>query len=170
MPWKECNLMSERKEFAMFAMQNKLSMKQLCLRYSISRKTGYKILARYRESGEAGLADRSRRPDHSPFRTPSDMEDLVLSVYAEIPWGGRKIRKVLANLGIAKVPSASTITAILHRHGCISEKEAIKRHPWIRFERPEPNDLWQMDVTGHFKSSHLWALQNQPLFLTMKIG
>ena len=150
MPWKECDHMSERKEFSLFARTNELSMKELCHRFGISRKTGYKILSRFREQGEAGLADRSRRPHYSPFRTSPEIEKEVLSIRAEHPWGGRKIRKVLMNRGIEDVPAISTITSILRRNGCISNEESMKRKPWIRFERPHPNDLWQMDFKGHF--------------------
>jgi len=144
--------MSERKEFALFAMKNELPMKQLCDRFGISRKTGYKLLARFKKDGEAGLAELSRRPSHSSFKTPPDMEKHILSIRAEHTWCGRKIRTFLVKRGIAKVPSASTITAILHRNGCISKEESSKRDAFIRFERPEPNDLWQMDFKGYFET------------------
>jgi transposase InsO family protein len=72
-------------------------------------------------------------------------------VRAEHPtWGGRKIRRVLETEGLAPPPSASTITAILRRHGQLDGPRAGERRDWVRFERPEPNDLWQMDFKGHF--------------------
>jgi transposase InsO family protein len=79
------------------------------------------------------------------------MEEAVLGVRDEHPcWGGRKIRRRLVNLGKEGVPSASTITEILRRHGRI-EKEASRRAaPGRRFEHARPNDLWQMDFKGHF--------------------
>ena len=44
----------------------------------------------------------------------------MLAVRDEHPaWGGRKIRRRLQDLEHQPVPSASTITAILHRHGRI---------------------------------------------------
>jgi transposase InsO family protein len=48
------------------------------------------------------------------------------------------------------VPAASTITAILHRHGRIDPEESVKHKAWRRFEARAPNDLWQMDFKGHF--------------------
>jgi transposase InsO family protein len=51
------------------------------------------------------------------------------------------------------VPAASTITAILHRHGRIPKEESAKRGPWQRFEREAPNDLWQMDFKGDFRTA-----------------
>jgi len=48
------------------------------------------------------------------------------------------------------VPSASTITAILHRHGRIADAASAGHKPFKRFERAAPNELWQMDYKGHF--------------------
>jgi len=47
------------------------------------------------------------------------------------------------------VPAASTVTAILRRHGALGRRAGEHPGPWKRFERPRPNDLWQMDFKGH---------------------
>ena len=108
-------------------------------------------MKREREGGESGLADRSRRPHRSPRRTDGEVETQVLGVRQEHQaWGGRKIRRVLQDQGKAQVPSASTITAILHRHEQIDLDEAQKHKPMVRFVREHPNELWQMDFKGHF--------------------
>ena len=79
------------------------------------------------------------------------MESLVLAVRDEHPaWGGRKIRRRLQDLKHQAVPSASTITAILHRHGRIERVAGTGHKPFERFERAAPNELWQMDYKGHF--------------------
>ena len=98
-----------------------------------------------------GLFDRSRRPLASPFRTPAAMEARVLGLRTEHPvWGGRKIARRLRDLGMEGVPSASTITEILRRHGRLDEARAAAHRPFLRFEHAEPNALWQMDFKGHF--------------------
>ena len=154
MPWKEVKLMSLRMEFISLAMAKGRNMAELCHRFEISRKTGYKWLNRYRAEGEAGLADQSRRPRNSPNATPLAMEEAVLSVRDLHPaWGGRKIRSRLDALGHEGIPAASTITAILKRHGLIDPQESLKHKPWQRFEADEPNDLWQMDFKGHFQAA-----------------
>ncbi|MCH7480666.1 MAG: transposase family protein [Chloroflexi bacterium] len=66
-------------------------------------------------------------------------------------WGGRKIHTRLKNLGQNDVPSPSTITAILHRYGCIDPEEGKKHTPFQRFEMERPNQLWQMDFKGYFR-------------------
>jgi transposase-like protein len=62
MPWLQVTLMSQRKEFVKLAMVDGANMARLCWAFNISRKTGYKWLARYLREGEAGLRDRGRRP------------------------------------------------------------------------------------------------------------
>lgn len=143
--------MSCREEFVGLAQAERVQMSALCRRFGVSRKTGYKWLRRHASAGVSGLLDRSRRPRGSPWRTSEAMEERVLTVRTEHPaWGGRKIRRVLLNAGHDGVPSASTITAILHRHGLIDEAASSKHKAWMRFEHEHPNDLWQMDFKGHF--------------------
>ena len=154
MPWKEVTAMSLRQEFVRFALLEGSNMSELCRRFGISRKTGYKWTARFLKEGVEGLANRSRRPVHSPGKTPPAMEEAVLDVRGRHPaWGGRKIRRRLQNLGWDAAPAVSTITAILKRHGLIDPAESAMRAPWRRFEAEEPNDLWQMDFKGHFSAS-----------------
>jgi transposase InsO family protein len=151
MPWKENTVMSQRREFAHLAMTEEIKMRGLCRRFDISAKTGYKWLHRYQEEGEEGLQDRSRRPHTSPNRTPpSDEQDILAVRHAHSTWGGRKIQRWLSDRGQKSLPCPSTITAILHRHGCIDPAESSKHTPWQRFEAPAPNLLWQMDFKGHF--------------------
>jgi transposase InsO family protein len=143
--------MSQRREFVMLASQEDSNVRQLCRRYGISPTTGYKWLRRACDP-EAVFAERPRVPTHQPSRTPARIEALVLKVRDQhSAWGGRKIRRRLMDLGHAEVPSASTITAILKRHGRIDLKDAAERGAWQRFERQYPNELWQMDFKGHFE-------------------
>ena len=151
MPWSEKSVMSQRHEFVMLFEQEGVNRRELCRRFGVSPTIGYRLLARWRTAGKAGLADRSRRPQHSPGRRSTAMEGLVLAVRDAHPaWGGRKIRRRLQDLEHPAVPSASTITAILHRHGRIEGPASAGHKPFERFERAAPNELWQMDYKGHF--------------------
>ena len=154
MPWLQVTLMSQRKEFIKLAMVEGANLAHLCRGFNISRKTGYKWLARFLGQGEAGLQDRSRRPRVSPGATPQCLEGAVLQVREAHPaWGGRKIRARLQALGWMGIPAASTITAILRRHGKIDTRESQKHRAWQRFEAAAPNELWQMDFKGHFAAA-----------------
>jgi len=149
MPWREFTRMSERSEFAAFASLRGVNMSELCRRYEISRQTGYKWLKRA-DSGEGDFADRSRRPLSSPKRIPPELESLVLAVRERYPfYGGRKIRRCLVADGVEQPPAASTITAVLKRHGLLAPERRLKRD-WQRFEEDDANGLWQMDFKGHF--------------------
>ncbi len=77
MPWRERSTVSLRSEFVPLAAQGGANISELCRRFGISRKTGYKWLRRYREGGATALRDRSRRPRHSPRRKPSLIEAMV---------------------------------------------------------------------------------------------
>jgi transposase InsO family protein len=151
MPWKEVSVMSARREFVTLALTPGANVRELCHRFAISPKTGHKWIARFIAEGKEGLADRSRRPHRSPRRTPDQVEACVVALRRRHPaWGGRKLRRRLGDLGHCRVPSASTITEILRRHGLIDPAESQGRQPWCRFEHEAPNDLWQMDFKGHF--------------------
>jgi len=144
LPWSQVTVKDQREEFVRLARQADANVAELCRRFGISRKTGYKWL------GREQLDDHSRRPHHSPARTPQEREARVLAVRAAHPaWGGRKIAHVLARdegLSIA----ASTVTSVLRRHGLISQAASEAATAWCRFEHERPNALWQMDFKGHF--------------------
>jgi len=151
MAWKEMDTMSLRLEFVRLALHEDANMSQLCRRFSISRKTGYKWLKRYKQNGKEALMDQSRRPHTIPKGTPAEIEELVLQVRDKHPaWGGRKINHLLLRSGHADIPHPSTITDILHRHGRMDADESVKHRAFQRFERERPNELWQMDFKGHF--------------------
>src|SRR5436853_2377874 len=152
MAFREISTLDQRREFISFAMQEGANIRELCRRFGISPQTAYKWLERYRQEGPEGLHDRSRRPMGSPHRTAPAMEAKVLDVRdrSNNAWGGRKIRRRLETLGETEVPAASTITEILRRHDRLTEAGAAEHPgPWQRFERPSPNELWQMDYKGH---------------------
>lgn len=151
MPWKESSTMSQRQEFVMLASADNANIRQLCRRFGISPTIGYKWLGRYQTDGLAGLKDQSRRPKNSPRRSSDKVEQAVVKLRQKHPtWGGRKLCARLKALKEPDVPSASTITAILHRHQLITPEATEQHKPYQRFEHPLPNDLWQMDFKGHF--------------------
>lgn len=158
MPWEEVTLLEKRTEFVNLANLSGSNIKELCSRFGISRKTGYKWLSRARQSAVCdetlmvALTDRSRRPKKSPGQTCAKMEELILELRSEHEWGGRKLAARLKEMGhrAADIPSPSTITAILQRHGLVDSNESAKRVAWHRFEHAAPNILWQMDFKGDF--------------------
>lgn len=150
MPWKAQDVMSLKREFVELAGREGANRRELCRRFGISPQTGYKWLQRHAGEGNAGLAERSRRPMSSPGASPACVEEPVLALRREHPaWGGRKISRRMADLGLGRV-APSTVTSILHRHGLISPEASQAATHWQRFERETPNALWQVDFKGHF--------------------
>lgn len=150
MAWIEVTTVDQREEFVSLAMNAQTPFSELCRRFQVSRKTGYKWLARAKEAGDGRWAeDRSRRPHHSPAQCSEEIEHLILGVRREHPaWGARKIRRRLEDLGHRGLPAPSTITAILHRAREIDPLASKAHRPLTRFEYEEPNLLWQMDFKG----------------------
>lgn len=151
MPWDHRGVMSLREEFIAKVHGKMESISQLCREYRISRKTAYKWIHRYSEDGPFGLHDRSKRPFHMPLKIDSGVAELILSMRNKYPaWGAKKLRQVLINEGYNNLPSLSTFNRILAHQGKISPIESEKRKRFIRFERKNPNELWQMDFKGFF--------------------
>src|SRR3974377_823614 len=95
MPWKECSVMDERLQFVARRLAGE-QMAARCREFGISRKTGYKIVDRYKEGGVQGLTDRSRRPHHYAHKLPFQVENYILNVKREhASWGAGKFRERL---------------------------------------------------------------------------
>jgi len=146
MPWRTMDVHEQRVEFVTAAKRGSQSFRSLCEEFGISRPTGYLWLRRYEEQGLRGIAERSRRPLVSPRRTTEYLEGRVVEVRHRYPdWGARKLRVVLAREGI-ELPR-NTIHRILLRNGLV--KECDQHPPAVqRFQREQPNQLWQMDFKG----------------------
>jgi len=157
MPWKTVLPMDEKIRFISDYLNGVFTFTDVCARYAISRKTGYKWVDRYIETGAAGLEDRSRTPRHSPHKTSEAMEEAVLAVRQKHPgWGAGKILTMLERQRQpGKLPGRTTVTHILTRHGCVQSprKRMHRAHPG----KPDtvataPNQLWSADFKGQFKT------------------
>lgn len=149
MPWKESDVHEERVRFVVDALRGEESMSALCMRYRVSRPTGYKWLRRYRSGGSlSSLTERSRRPRSSPEKTPDQVESRVAELRREHGWGSRKLRVLLAAEGITLGRSA--IDRIIREHGLLQPKKRMSAAP-TRFERGACNELHQMDFKGEYR-------------------
>ena len=149
MPWAERDRMSLRQELVHLVETQRVSMTELCQRFQISRKTGYKWVQRFRLEGDSGLEDRSRRPHQIHWQIPVATREFLLAERQQHPaWGARKLRQRAQTQGLSMVPACSTITALLKREGLLAPATTPSPQAWQRFEHPAPNDLWQMDFKG----------------------
>jgi transposase InsO family protein len=163
--------MSQRREFCLLASKLGSNMSDLCRRFKITRRTGYKWLDRYNARGVDGLIDESRRPHYFPNQTESEIENYVIRLRKEDPeWGSKKLHKLICNdkeTGKYKhetVPCKTTITKILGRNGLIDSTRSKLFKDFERFERQYANELWQMDYKGWFRLMN--SQQCHPLTIT----
>jgi putative transposase len=181
MPWKETCVPDERLRFVLACLDedDDDSMAAVCRRFGVSRRTGYKWLARYKEGGPGGLAERSRAPLTSPHRVAADVECRILSMRADHPtWGPRKLLAALARRAArdgeaaADWPAASTVGAMLRRAGLVVPRRRRDRSAWAP-PGPEapcgggatgPNRLWCADFKGWFRCGD--GARCQPLTIT----
>jgi putative transposase len=145
--------MDERVKFIARVLDGE-AMSRLCEEFSISRKTGYKILNRYRDCGVEGLTDRSRRPYRHANQLPQQIETLIVRLKREKPaWGAPKIRERLARLYPDVMrPAISTVHAVLDRHGLVKRRKRRRNRArgTALSAAVEPNALWCADYKGEF--------------------
>jgi transposase InsO family protein len=155
MPWKESSVMDERLRFVARLLEGE-PMTDVCREFGISRKTGYKLFARYKQDGPVALADRSRRPVRYANQLPGQIESLIVTAKREKPhWGARKIRELLVRrlAGDVRIPAISTVHAVLDRHGLVRRMGRVRRKAegTPLSTGAAPNDLWCADFKGEFK-------------------
>jgi transposase InsO family protein len=147
MPWKVATVSECRRALVGCVRAGGMSVAQAAVRFGVSRACVYKWLAVADRDPSGCLCDRSRRPLSSPSRTGEEVEQRVLELRDTYNWGPRKVHAVLKREGLVGLPSMRTVANILTRHGRV---ERVVEKPTVtqRFERPAPNDLWQVDHKG----------------------
>jgi len=132
-------------------------MTELCATYGISRKTGYKWLARAAAGGRAALADRSRRPHASPQAVAPSVRAAVLAARERFPhWGVTKVRHWLVRTQPDMPwPSRATMHRIWQQAGLVRRRRREPRATsWPSHARTEArvaNDVWTIDFKGSFR-------------------
>lgn len=155
MPWRKCSEMDEKLRFVARLLEGE-EMSFLCREFGISRKTGYKIWDRYKESGLEAFTDRSRRPFRYGNQLPFQVEAAIVEFKKEKPhWGAKKIRELLLRKfsSEVRVPAVSTIHAVLDRNGLVEPRKGrrYRAQGTPLSLGKNPNDLWCVDFKGEFK-------------------
>jgi putative transposase len=112
MPWKELSKMDERMRFVARLMEGE-KMAVVCREFDISRKTGYKLFNRYKNSGIEGLTDRSRRPYRHANRLPFQIENLILQLKEK--HSSRRLDPMIYGAPITRASSCSPINVTATR-------------------------------------------------------
>ncbi len=157
MPWQRTEPMDERLSFIVSWREDGVSMAELCRRYGVSRKTGYKWVDRYEAAGLAGLQERSRAPLRHPHQVAPALAEAALGVRRSHPsWGPRKVRAWLMahDPGLAW-PAASTLGTLFDEAGLTVPRRRRERVPPRTAPFADcdgPNAVWTADFKGWFRT------------------
>lgn len=156
MPWRETSVMEERLRFVARLLEGE-GMSEVCRDFGIPRKTGYKIFNRYRQEGLEALTDRSRHPVRYANQLPDQIEAMIVASKRDKPHcGAREIMELLVRklAGDMRIPSTSTVHAVLDRHWMVAQAHRRHRNKAEGTDLSHaitPNDLWCVDFKGEFK-------------------
>jgi transposase InsO family protein len=158
MPWKETTMINERTEFALSSLQAGVNFTELCARYGISRRTGYKWKQRYLDEGASAMLDQSRRPTTSP----NQLTELELCRIARLherhkKWGPKKIHKLYSDR-YTPAPSQSTFKRVFDRCGWVKKRPRRKSSATGRLssglKAEDCNDVWTVDFKGWWRTGN----------------
>jgi transposase InsO family protein len=140
----------EQRYHAVMEVVSGAPVTEVARRYGVSRQTVHRWLDRYERDGPAGLADHSHRPRYQPRQLDAGIEALICRWRGAHPrWGPRRLLFELGRARVSPVPSRSTIYRVLVRHHLVpARKRKRRRQDYKRWQREEPMQLWQLDVTG----------------------
>lgn len=160
MPWQITSLFRVRQRLVEAALARRKPLGEVCQSFGSSRQTAYKWLTRYRAQGRAGLADRSRRPHHSPQRLAPHWIRAITHWRRWRPhWGAKKIHcQLRRQQPRARVPCVRTIHRWLHRRGYVRPRPRRARRgpalPYPGLTQPtRPNQVWTVDFKGWFRTA-----------------
>ena len=146
MPWKQTDAMEERIRYVVRAERESGSLAELNAEFGIHRTTGWRWRKRLEQIGRIeDLSEHSRRPHRSPQETGPEVRQRILELRRQHGWGALKLQVLLEREG--RTASVATINRVLARNGAIRPEDSC-RPAFQRFERSEPNQLWQMDFKG----------------------
>lgn len=156
MPWREGGPMEERMRFVTEWERGLYRMSELCERFGVSRRSGYKWLGRWEEEGAAGLGDRSRAPRGCPHRVREEVAARLIELRQRHPdWGPRKLLQIMGEREPAvRWPAASTVGELFKRSGLVQGRRRRRRSAGgfagATVAR-HPNDVWTADFKGQFR-------------------
>jgi len=149
--------MNERMSFMMEIERAERSVSEICRQFGISRKTGYKWIARFGQRGVDGLEEHSRAPvSHPNAIDPAVMAKVLQLRKRHADWGPQKLLVYLAQRHPQiHWPAISTAAQWLNRHGLIKTRKPRNRTapysaPFVR--AGAANELWSADFKGQFRT------------------
>lgn len=167
--WRCSRVEEEKLGFLAAWLAGGVSMTALCLRFGVSRQTGYELVERYAAEGLGCVHPRSRARHSQGEATPAEMCTAILELRRARPsWGPKKLKAHLERLEPGRLwPAASTMGNLIKREGLVRDRR--RRRSVLEQERPfgevtAPNDLWCVDFKGWFRTAD--GVRCDPLTVT----
>jgi transposase len=118
----------------------------------VSKAWVTKLLARYRQGGDAALEPRSRRPRSCAHAASPEIQTAIVVLRQQLDAAGYDSgpHTIAHHLRLTHpdIPSVATIWRILKRHGLITaQPQKQPKSSYVRFEADLPNEMWQGDFT-----------------------
>ena len=135
-PWTAVS----RERLARMVIHDGVQLQSAAARFSVSSKTAAKWVARYRQFGAAGLADRSSRPRRSPRQISFLLVEKVLALRR----GHMPGYEIARRMGL----SPASVSRILRRARLSRWRDLNPPLPIQRYEHPRPGDLLHLDIKG----------------------
>ena len=156
MPWKETCALELKKEMINDWLTREYSVTDLSNIYSVSRKTLYKWIDRFRLDGLEGLKELSREPLIHPNEVPLEIAEAIVALKRnKMKWGPRKILAKLRNdQPEINWPADSTGNKILKKRGLVyPRKYRYHTPPYAApfMECNQANIVWSADYKGQFR-------------------
>ena len=159
MPWQTREEWSERRRFVAARLTRKLTLKELCEQFGISRDCACKWWRRFEAEGVTGLVDRSRARRSALALRVLWMSRVEDARQRYPTWGAPKLRWWLEqNHGERPCPSERTIGRWLAEAPLT--KPRARRAPagptvrrQVRRPARHPNEVWTVDFKGWFMTA-----------------
>ena len=134
----------EKRVWVVKQYQKRIDVDKIALSQQINRRCVYQILEKFKTFSWDGLKDhKTGRPETS---LNSNAEIIILDLRKRFGYGACRIEQLLKGKGFSI--SHRQIEKLLLRNNLV-EPNIRKQRPrkWVRYELPNPNDLWHTDWT-----------------------
>ncbi len=130
------------------------SQSEVARTYGVSQGWISRLMARYRDEGEAAFTPRSRAPKTSPAATAPETVELVLRLRKHLDESGLDAGADTLDWHLQHhhqiTLARATINRILVRAGQVSPDPSKRpKSSYIRFQAEQPNETWQSDFTHY---------------------
>ena len=168
MAWELKNVENQRRELTNAYIRGESSMTELCTKYGVSRKTGYKWIKRYQANGYKGLEDLSKAPKKPHVLFSESFIEIAIELKIKHPtWGPKKIlAKLNRDFPKLKWPSPTRLYEIFKEYHLVTSKRIRKRVPATHplGDLNNSNDVWMADFKGWFLTQN--KQKCEPLTIT----